>query len=38
MKAAYIQKRFNKAIKTDDPFDVTQGHPEPGRAGEAVSG
>lgn len=36
-KADYIQKRFKKIVKTDDPFDVTQGRPEQGRTGDAVT-
>lgn len=36
-KADYIQKRFKKVIKTDDPIDITQGRPEQGRTGDAVT-
>lgn len=36
-KADYIQKRFKKTVKTDDPFDATQGRPEQGRTGDAVT-
>ncbi|MEK7096276.1 MAG: hypothetical protein AAB896_03240 [Patescibacteria group bacterium] len=36
-KADYIQKRFKKVIKTDDPFDATQGRPEQGRTGDPVT-
>lgn len=37
VKADYIRKRFNKVIKTDDPFDGTQGRPEQSRTGEAAA-
>ncbi|OVE78730.1 hypothetical protein BVY00_02065 [bacterium G20] len=37
IKADYIGKRYNKIIKTDDPFDITQGRPEQGRTGDTVT-
>lgn len=37
VKADYVQKRFNKTIKLDDPFDGTQGRPELGRTGDAAA-
>lgn len=36
-KADYIQKRFKKTVRTDDPFDVTQGRPEQDRTGDVVT-
>jgi hypothetical protein len=37
IKAEYNKKRFGKTVKTDDPFDGTQGRPEQSRTGDTVS-
>ncbi len=37
VKAEYIQKRFNKTLKTDDPFGGAQGRSEQSRTSETAA-